>query len=206
MPLKLLRGQQASAPMPPASSYFWDAPQLPPDIDFPTYTDADGDECYLPFVCQVNLADAAIEGLPQQGMLYVFATVDYYMGFDAPMENGMGWWTPGTVKVLYSDAPADTLVRKNPYNDDVTTPPHPITPVRTDEPSGDGHRLLGLPFEDEARQEMPADCRLLMQIDSDEDDAFSLLFSDMGLLYIFINKESLRRADFSSVSAYMTSM
>jgi len=45
----------------------------------------------------------------------------------------------------------------------------------------------------------------LLQLDSDENEHYSLMFHDMGLLYILIEEERLLRGDFSNLRAYMTS-
>ena len=66
-------------------------------------------------------------------------------------------------------------------------------------------RLLGEPFEEEVRMEIPKGWRLLFQIDSDENEYFSLMFHDMGLLYVLIEEDRLLRGDFSNLRAYMTS-
>ena len=211
----------AATPVEMGQSYFWDAPQLPKDKDlYPYYTNEDGDEVPLQFICQVNCAElqaslmagkkglagqmSVATGLPRSGMLYFFGLVDYFLGYDVPYEFGTGWWGEGAVRAVYADVPVEALERQNPYTEDDMIPPHPITFALTNECS-DGMRLMGEPFEEEARMETPKGWRLLLQLDSDENDHFSLMFHDMGLLYIFIEEERLRQGDFSNLRAYMTS-
>lgn len=210
----------ASEPVTMGQSYFWDAPQLPKDADlYPFYTNEDGDEVPMQFICQVNCADlhAALtkskglqaqvmggSGLPRRGMLYFFGLVDYFLGYDVPYAFGTGWWGDGSVRAVYADVAPELLERQNPYTEDDMIPPHPITFSKTDA-CGDGMRLLGEPFEEEVRMAMPEGWRLLLQLDSDENEHYSLMFHDMGLLYILIEEERLLRGDFSNLRAYMTS-
>ena len=194
-------------PMPKGSSYFWDAPQLPKDGDlYPYVKNEDGDEVPLQFICQINCAELPPCALPSKGMLYFFGTVDYFLGYDVVYDNGLGWWRDGSVVAIYSDADLDTLERQNPYTEDDMILPHPITFTSTPNESDDGFRLLGKPFEDDVRQEVPRGWVQLLQLDSEETEHFSLMFHDMGLLYVFIEKERLAKGDFSRLRAYMTSM
>ena len=211
----------ATEPVALGQSYFWDAPQLPKDGDhYPFYLNEDGDEVPMQFICQINCADlhaALSEGkgfagkmnvncpLPRKGMLYFFGLIDYFLGYDVPYEFGMGWWGEGSVRAVYVDVPTDQLVRQNPYTEDDMIPPHPITFKSTND-NEIGMRLLGEPFEDDVRQLVPKGWRLLLQMDSEENEHFSLMFHDMGLLYIFIEEERLKKGDFSNLRAYMTSM
>ena len=210
----------ASSPVEIGQSYFWDAPQLPKDADlYPYYKNEDGDEVPMQFICQVNCAElnAALAGskglqsqmmaateLPRHGMLYFFGLIDYFLGYDVPYEFGTGWWGEGSVRAVYADVTPDQLQRQNPYTEDDMIPPHPITFTKTNECS-DGMRLLGEPFEEEVRMEIPKGWRLLLQVDSDENEYFSLMFHDMGLLYVLIEEDRLLRGDFSNLRAYMTS-
>ena len=75
-------------------SHWWGAPDLPVDMPYPYVVENAGtDDEYadpLTFICQIRLADIAPFDmqrlLPQTGMLYFFATIDYFLGdFDAPM-------------------------------------------------------------------------------------------------------------------------
>ena len=200
----------AEAPVRLGDSYFWDAPQLPRGQDlYPYYLNEDNEEVPLQFICQLNCAELhakglAESGLPKTGMLYFFGLIDYFLGYDAPYEFGLGWWGEGSVRAVYADVSAEQLERQNPYTEDDMIPPHHVSFVATDSPT-DGMRLLGEPFEEEMRMEMPKGWRLLLQVDSDENEYFSLMFHDMGLLYILIEEERLKKGDFSNLRAYMTS-
>ncbi len=197
----------AKLPMPLGSSYFWDAPQLPKDSDlYPFIMNEDGDEVPLQFICQINCKDLPSSPLPKKGMLYLFGTIDYFLGYDVVYENGLGWWKEGSVVAIYSDADAKSLQRQNPFTEDDMIPPHPITFTPTSIECDMGFRLLGEPYEEEVRMEMPKGWVQLLQLDSEENDYFSLMFHDMGLLYIMIEKKRLEQGDFSNLRAYMTSL
>ena len=58
-----------------------------------------------------------------------------------------------------------------------------------DSPRGDGHILLGEPYQDEIRQAHPG-CLALLQID--EDDRWDLRFYDCGMYYFLIRPGDLR--------------
>lgn len=210
----------STLPVRVGESYFWDAPQLPDNQDlYPCYVNEDGDEVPMQFICQINCAELwerlggkglasklnAQSVLPKRGMLYFFGLIDYFLGYDVPYEFGTGWWGEGSVRAVYvADVEPEQLKRQNPFTEDDMIPPHPISFEQTKECS-DGMRLLGEPFEEEVRMEMPKGWRLLLQLDSDENEHFSLMFHDMGLLYILIEEERLLQGDFSNLRAYMTS-
>ena len=93
------------------SSKWWGDPDLPADMEYPTAPaeDEDGSFDYpLTFICQIDCEDIAPfdpEGkLPHQGMFYVFAGLDEYLGFDSPWHNGIGPWEKKQVVVKYTEA------------------------------------------------------------------------------------------------------
>ena len=75
-------------------SHWWGAPDLPTDMPYPTVRvkDADGEyEEPLTFICQIKCEDIAMLDydriLPQTGMLYFFAPLDYFLGeTDSPLD------------------------------------------------------------------------------------------------------------------------
>lgn len=87
-------------------SKWWGDPDMPEDMAYPMVKGEDGEEYPLTFVCQIDCADiAAIDpdsGLPADGMLYFFAALDEYLGYDVPIHNGQGKWPKGAVKVKYA--------------------------------------------------------------------------------------------------------
>jgi uncharacterized protein YwqG len=191
-------------------SYFWDAPQVPDDFDYP-FVHHKGESPYpMTFIAQINCAEVSAyddeQSLPAHGMLYFFGDIDYFLGYADNSGNGLGRWEKDAVKVIYCNTDTSALKRYNPFSDDDTIPPYPID-FGLAKATEDGHKLLGLPFDtDELMQSFGHDWQLLFQIDSDETDDFNLRFYDMGMLYFMIPKLMLKRKDFSSVECYMTSM
>ena len=64
------------------------------------------EEYPLTFVCQIDCADIApydTEGkLPHEGMLYFFAAIDDYVGYESPLQTHLGKWDKQLAVVKYS--------------------------------------------------------------------------------------------------------
>ncbi|MDD2512452.1 MAG: YwqG family protein [Proteiniphilum sp.] len=192
----------------PGTSYFWDAPQLPPELSYPFFKDEAGQPFPYTFICQINCADLQSgmpeESLPEQGMLYFFGDIDYFLGYTDSSSHGLGRWDKG-VCVLYADVADHRLVRYNPFSEEETVPPHPAMITFQQNP-GSGHRIGGLPYEVDVLENFPKGWQLLFQLDCDENEQFNLQFYDMGLLYFMIEGVKLKKRDFSGVTAFLTSM
>lgn len=92
-------------------SKWWGDPDLPADMEYPTTTAEEDGETFdypLTFLCQIDCEDIGPmdpEGLlPHQGMFYVFAGIDEYLGLDSPFHNGEGVWDRKQVVVKYTKA------------------------------------------------------------------------------------------------------
>lgn len=90
-------------------SKWWGDPDMPENMQYPVMQVTEDGETYdypLTFVCQINCEDIAKydkEGkLPHEGMLYFFAAVDDYIGYESPVENPMGEWPKGRFAVKYA--------------------------------------------------------------------------------------------------------
>ena len=90
-------------------SKWWGDPDMPENMQYPVMQVTEDGETYdypLTFVCQINCEDIAKydkEGkLPHEGMLYFFAAVDDYIGYESPVENPMGEWPKGRFVVKYA--------------------------------------------------------------------------------------------------------
>lgn len=91
------------------ASKWWGDPDMPANMEYPTIEVTEDGETYdypLTFLCQINCEDIApfdTEGkLPHEGMLYFFAAVDKWHGFDSPTTNGVGEWAKGNLVVKYA--------------------------------------------------------------------------------------------------------
>ncbi len=92
-------------------SKWWGDPDMPENMQYPTMEVTDEGETYdypLTFICQINCEDIAAfdrEGrLPHEGMLYFFAAIDDYIGYESPVQNPTGEWPKGRLVVKYAKA------------------------------------------------------------------------------------------------------
>ncbi len=176
-------------------SHWWGAPDLPADIPYPTVTLEDEDGNYeepLTFICQVRCEEIAKFDsdhiLPQTGILYFFAPLDYFLGeTDSPLD----YHEPPIV--LYSD----NLDDLHPYDihwegttESIFHEAEEMVFSLDNNKTGDGIRMLGEPYQDEVREAHTGDVCLL-QID--EEDRWGLRFYDCGMYYIFMHLDDLRK-------------
>ena len=90
-------------------SKWWGDPDMPDQMEYPTIEVTEDGETYdypLTFVCQINCEDIAAydpdSRLPHEGMLYFFAAMDKWLGYDSPTLNGLGEWSKGHFVVKYA--------------------------------------------------------------------------------------------------------
>ena len=93
------------------ASKWWGDPDMPENMQYPTIEVTEDGETFdypLTFVCQINCEDIAAfdpeNRLPHEGMLYFFAAMDKWLGYDSPTKNGNGEWTRGHFVVKYAKA------------------------------------------------------------------------------------------------------
>ena len=93
------------------SSKWWGDPDMPENMQYPTIEVTEDGETFdypLTFVCQINCEDLAAfdpeNKLPHEGMLYFFAAMDKWLGYDSPTKNDLGEWTKGHFVVKYAKA------------------------------------------------------------------------------------------------------
>lgn len=146
-------------------SHWWGYPDLPLDMDIPTFIDPnDGNEYALSFLCQINLADlhdamldAAYDtgdqsykqyDLPKSGLLLFFADIAYYGGMWDEPAIGSYLSDNNVVRVVYvpEEDMASLICRQEEYADE-ELPAQPID-FCAHLPKGEGlpeHKLLGTP-------------------------------------------------------------
>ncbi len=90
-------------------SKWWGDPDMPENMQYPTMEVIEEGETFdypLTFICQINCEDIAPfdkEGsLPHEGMLYFFAAIDDYIGYESPVHNPSGEWPKGRIMVKYA--------------------------------------------------------------------------------------------------------
>ena len=92
-------------------SKWWGDPDMPENMQYPTIEVTEDGETFdypLTFVCQINCEDIAAldpeNKLPHEGMLYFFAALDKWIGYDSPTQNDLGEWSKGHFVVKYAKA------------------------------------------------------------------------------------------------------
>ncbi len=186
-------------------SKWWGDPDMPEAMDYPMTEDYP-----LTFVCQINCEDIAKfdpEGkLPHEGMLYFFAALDQWLGYESPLENGIGEWPKGHFVVKYAKEINFETFRSCIMVDEDD---NPITePEREIEFSecaddADGIKLLGVPFYEEIRTEYP-DMTNLLQLD--EDDDLCMRFYDCGMVNLMMKESDLKFRNWKKTKAYLHSL
>lgn len=90
-------------------SKWWGDPDMPENMQYPTIEVTEEGEKFdypLTFVCQINCEDIAPydkeNKLPHEGMLYFFAAIDDYIGYESPVQNPDGEWPKGRISVKYA--------------------------------------------------------------------------------------------------------
>ena len=184
-------------------SKFWGFPDLPYEMEFPYK----GDEP-LCFICQINIEELrsqitqtqSTDCLPQRGMLYFFAQIDYFLGWTDEFEEGIGPWGSNSFRVLYAENVTGLHTHKTYFEDGIPAAPDTWGMEFTDcEDNAYGHKLLGHPFFEEVPSKIS-----LLQID--EDDDWNLRFFDSGMLNFIIDEKSLKKQDFSKTGLYFHSL
>ena len=92
-------------------SKWWGDPDMPENMQYPTIEVTEDGETFdypLTFICQINCEDIAPydkeNKLPHEGMLYFFAAIDKWLGYDSPTSNDRGEWSKGHFVVKYAKA------------------------------------------------------------------------------------------------------
>lgn len=140
------------------SSKWWGDPDLPADMEYPTALAEEDGETFdypLTFICQIDCEDIAPfdpEGkLPHQGMFYIFAGLDEYLGYDSPWHNGKGEWERKQIVVKYTKTINFETFRAAQLVDDEDQPlTQPALKMHFEACPDDEHctRLLGQCSED----------------------------------------------------------
>ena len=192
-------------------SKWWGQPDMPEELDYPEVTVTDDEETWndpLTFVCQIRCEEIAAldkEGLlPHEGMLYFFAALDYFLGdLDTPAYPGMGAWQKEFFRVLYSPTCKDLHTHRI-VNEDGSPAHLPAEAIcfKACDMEDDGLRLLGHPYIEDVREDMPGYLSLLQV---DESDRWGLTFHDCGTLNFLIRPDDLRAQRWDKTECYLFS-
>ena len=154
----------------------------------------------------VRISLHSIQKLPHEGMLYFFAALDEWLGYESATHNGLGEWPKGHFVVKYAKAINFETFRSCILVDDEDNPlTDPELEIVFSECADDaqGHKLLGVPFFEDVRNENPEMLNLL-QIDDDEDLGIRLY--DCGNINLLMKPSDLGYGNWKKTKAYMHSL
>ncbi len=174
------------------ASKWWGDPDMPANMEYPTVQVTEEGETYdypLTFLCQINCEDIAAldpDGkLPHEGMLYFFAAIDKWHGYDSPTSNGTGEWSKGNLVVKYAKTinfeTFNTCMLTDDDDQSLTDPELEITfsECADDE---DTCRLLGTSTDGEMVNFLRIPSDELLQLDfRPEGTALNILIKDSDL-------------------------
>lgn len=194
------------------SKWFGD-PDMPENMQYPTVEVTEEGETYdypLTFICQINCEDIAPydkEGrLPHEGMLYFFAALDEWLGYESATHNGLGEWPKGEFVVKYAKSinfeTFQSCILVDDEDQPLTDPELEIVFSECDD-AADGIKLLGVPFFEDVRQQYP-DMINLLQLD--ENDEIGLRFYDGGNLNLLMKESDLRFENWKRGKAFLHSL
>lgn len=194
------------------SKWFGD-PDMPENMQYPTVEVTEEGETYdypLTFICQINCEDIAPydkEGrLPHEGMLYFFAALDEWLGYESATHNGLGEWPKGEFVVKYAKSinfeTFQSCILVDDEDQPLTDPEMEIVFSECDD-AADGIKLLGVPFFEDVRQQYP-DMINLLQLD--ENDEIGLRFYDGGNLNLLMKESDLKFGNWKRGKAFLHSL
>ena len=165
--------------------HWWGFAALPDGCEYPYR----GEDSPLTPVCQFSY---------ENGMVYVFADLDYFFG-DIEAEGGhVGEWDSDFFRVLYTGDLSQLHEHEMRYADGTSAVPEP-KPMNYNE-----SHVLGAPtcWQDELAQDYPG-YQVLVQLE--EDDNIDLRFYDCGTLFFRIKPEDLAAKRFDRVKCVLYS-
>lgn len=211
-------------------SKWWGDPDMSPDMEYPMMSVLErpdgtseilrkGDErnqegeVYeypLTFICQIRCEDLIPfdpDGrLPHDGMLYFFAAMDEYTGYDSPVHLGMGEWPKGSVVVKYTKSiNMETFQACMMVDDDDQPLTEPALEIGFSqcEDDADGLKMLGVPFFEDVRHQYPGYVNLLQM---DEDETAGMRFYDSGMLNLMVSPEDFAKSLLKRPVAFLQSL
>lgn len=193
-------------------SKWWGDPDMPADMQYPMYIGEDGEEYPLTFICQIDCADIAETApdtiLPKEGMLYFFAALDEYLGYEVPFHLGLGDWPKGTVKVKYTKSvnpeTFESFIMVD-ENDEPLTAAALKMEFSVCDDEEDGLKLLGVPFNGDVRDSHPEEMNFL-QVDSEDETLDGVHIYDCGMFNILLSKDNIENARWSRSLGCLSSL
>lgn len=171
-----------------SDNHWWGFAAMPLGMEPPCH----GEENPMTLVCQFALGE---------GMVYVFADLDYWFGdLDAP-SGPIGEWSREFFRVLYAPSRENLQLHEIRYPDGSSAVPEE-RPMNGEGMNGLMGEGVNGEWRDELEQDYPG-YEVLVQLD--EDDNLGLRFYDCGTLFFLIKPEDLAARNFENVKCVLYS-
>ena len=191
-------------------SKWWGDPDMPANMEYPTVTASEDGETFdypLTFICQINCEDIAAydpeNRLPHEGMLYFFAAVDKWLGYDSPTANDRGEWTRGHFLVKYAKninfETFQSCMMVGEEGESLTEPEHEICFEQCDD-DAEGIKLLGVSSNPVIGEKYPQMLNLL-QLNNNE--ALAMDFGEGSVLNLLFKESDIKFGNWKKGVAYL---
>lgn len=191
-------------------SKWWGDPDMPANMEYPTVTASEDGETFdypLTFICQINCEDIAAydpeNRLPHEGMLYFFAAVDKWLGYDSPTANDRGEWTRGHFVVKYAKninfETFQSCMMVGQEGESLTEPELEICFEQCDD-DAEGIKLLGISSNPEIGEKYPQMLNLL-QLNNNE--ALAMDFGEGSVLNLLFKESDLKFGNWKKGVAFL---
>jgi uncharacterized protein YwqG len=191
-------------------SKWWGDPDMPANMEYPTVTASEDGETFdypLTFICQINCEDIAAydpeNRLPHEGMLYFFAAVDKWLGYDSPTANDRGEWTRGHFVVKYAKninfETFQSCMMVGEEGESLTEPELEICFEQCDD-DAEGIKLLGVSSNPVIGEKYPQMINLL-QLNNNE--ALAMDFGEGSVLNLLFKESDLKFGNWKKGVAFL---
>lgn len=191
-------------------SKWWGDPDMPENMQYPTVSATEDGETFdypLTFICQINCEDIAPfdteNRLPHEGMLYFFAAIDKWLGYESPTSNDKGEWTKGHFVVKYAKSinfeTFQSCMMVGEEGESLTEPELEIC-FEQCEGDAEGIKLLGCSSNTSVKDKYPEMLNLL-QLDNEK--ALDLNFGEGSVLNLLIKESDLKFGNWKRALAHL---
>ena len=191
-------------------SKWWGDPDMPANMEYPTVTASEDGETFdypLTFICQINCEDIAAydpeNRLPHEGMLYFFAAVDKWLGYDSPTANDRGEWTRGHFVVKYAKninfETFQSCMMVGEEGESLTEPELEICFEQCDD-DAEGIKLLGVSSNPEIGEKYP---QMLNILQLNNNEALAMDFGEGSVLNLLFKESDLKFGNWKKGVAFL---
>ena len=191
-------------------SKWWGDPDMPENMQYPTVSATEDGETFdypLTFICQINCEDIAPfdteNRLPHEGMLYFFAAIDKWLGYESPTSNDKGEWTKRHFVVKYAKSinfeTFQSCMMVGEEGESLTEPELEIC-FEQCEDDAEGIKLLGCSSNTSVKDKYPEMLNLL-QLDNEK--ALDLNFGEGSVLNLLIKESDLKFGNWKRALAHL---